>query len=180
MIRMILCGGMAAVLVTSLIRGISDTYRGMICWTFSAVASVAAAVVYFSGAGELAPDLRAILTSLSGAGAVGALVLLIELFAPAGRFRTRERTEYDRPSAENALNIVMIIISCACAISSVICEAAGAAQFSLFGIIPLAAVSIRQLSYFMFRAKRDTLTADADEALRTRIIRELGSGRRSL
>lgn len=180
MIAVILACGALAVVVTALVRGISDTYRGLVCWTFSAIASAAAAVVYFSQSGSFMPDLGSIITGLAGSGIIAVLVLLIELFAPSKRLRRKGGAEYDPRSTEAALNIVMIILTCAAVTAAACCERLSQVQFSVLGIIPAAAVSIRQLSCFMYRVKQDTLAADEASARRARLIKSLGAGKRSL
>lgn len=180
MISIILSSGTLAILVTVLVKEISATMRGLVCWSFSSIASVASLLVYFSEAEGYTPELSSVLNGLAGFVVVVACVLLIELFSPAKRFRKGERKEYDHDKAEDSLNIVMMIVSSSAAVSVVCCEFFGGVQFSIIAIIPLAAVSIRQLSYFMHRVKMDTIRADAMVVKRARLIKSLDSGKRSL
>lgn len=180
MISGIICFGVLAVLVTALLKDLSDTYRGMICWTFSSIASVSSLIVYFAGSGGFRPDLSILISGLAGVGLITVIVLLIELFAPAKRLRKKERTDYDRTGAENALNIVMIIAAGAASAAACCCEYFSVVQFCIFGIIPAAAISIRQLSLYLYRVKQDTLTTDKASVRRKKLIKQLGAGKRSL
>ncbi len=180
MISLILSAGVLSILVTALVKGISDTMRGVVCWSFSSISALASLIVYFSAADSYSPDMDSVLSGVFGLAVVMVCVLLIELFSPAKRFRRGGRREYDRDKAEDSLNVVMIIISSSAVISVVCCVYFGGAQFSLFGIVPLAAVSIRQLSYFMYRVKNDTLNIDSDAIKRVRLIKGLDPGKRSL
>lgn len=180
MIRMILCAGAAAVLVTSLIRGLPPTRRGLLCWTFSSIASVAAAVVYFAGAGELSPDFLTLRNALLGTLIIVMLILVVELFAPSRRFRHRDDAEYNKASAENALNIVLIVIVASAAFGAAAAELFGSGEFCVLGLIPASALSIRQLSYFMYRGRLDSLRENADDEKRRELIRSLSSGKKTL
>lgn len=180
MITIIIFIGTLAILITALVKEISATMRGLVCWSFSSIASVASLLVYFSEAEGYKPELSSVFNGLAGFAVVVACVLLIELFSPAKRFRKGERKEYDRDKAEDSLNIVMMIVASSAAVSVVCCEFFGEIQFSILAIIPLAAVSIRQLSYFMHRVKMDTIRADAIVVKRARLIKSLDSGKRSL
>ena len=180
MIRMILCAGAAAVLVTALIRGLSDTRRGLLCWTFSSIASVSAAVVYFIGAGSIAADLFSLRNALFGTLIIVLLILIVEFFAPSRRLRQREDAEYNKASAENALNIVLAVIVASAAFGAAAAEFGGKEEFCVLGIIPAAALSIRQLSYFMYRGRLDSLSENADTEKRRLLIRSLSSGKKTL
>lgn len=180
MIRMILCAGAAAVLVTALIRGLSDTRRGLLCWTFSAIASAVAAIVYFSGAGDISPDMFTLRNALLGALIIAVLIMTVELFAPSHRLRHREDADYNKASAESALNIVLIVIVTSASIGAAAAELCGREEFCVLGLIPSAALSIRQLSYFMYRGRLDSLTENADSEKRRSLIRTLSSGKKTL
>ncbi len=180
MITAILGTGIIAVLSTVFVKRMNDTMRGLVCWTFSMLALLAALIVYYSGASAFSADLGAVGSALIGAGAVVVLVLLIELFAPAARFRSARLRDYDRSSAEETLNIVMAICTFAAVTAACCTEYFGSPQFCAFGIIPALAISLRQFSYFIYRTKQDTLTADKDENRRMKLLRSLSSGKRSL
>lgn len=180
MITAILSTGGAAVLVTAVIKGMSGTMRGLVCWTFGAISAAAATVVFYACGGGVIADFGAVLSGLCGAAIIAAAVLAIELFAPAKRLRTKEKTDYDREAAENALNIVMAILAASAAAAAVITETLGSGEYSVFGLLPAAAVSIRQLSYFMYRVKLDTLRADDTSAKRSMLLKRLSVGKRRL
>ncbi len=180
MIRMILCAGAAAVLVTLLIKGTAPTRRGLLCWTFSAIASAAAAVVYFAGAGNIRPDMFTLRNALFGALMIALIIMVVELFAPSRRLKQREDTNYDKTAAENALNIVFAVMTASAALCACIAELADAYEFCILGIVPAAALSIRQLSYFMYRGRMDSLTENKDNEKRRGIISSLSSGRKTL
>ncbi len=180
MISAILLCGTLAVLVTALIKDISDTYRGMICWTFSALASLSAVIVYFACFGDYRPDFSIVISGLAGAGLIAVIVLIIELLAPTKRFRMMQHTDYDRSSAENALNIVMIIAAGVSSAAVCCCEWLSAVEFSIFGLIPAAAVSVRQLSLYLHRTKMDTLTADEVTTKKKKLVKQLETGKKSL
>ena len=74
----------------------------------------------------------------------------------------------------------MMIVASSAAVSVVCCEFFGGVQFSIIAIIPLAAVSMRQLSYFLYRVKMDTMRSDALVVKRSKLIKSLDSGKRSL
>ncbi|MBQ8171016.1 MAG: hypothetical protein IJZ95_03385 [Oscillospiraceae bacterium] len=180
MITFVLAVGAAAVLFTALKRLSSETVCGLVCWTFSAIASVIAAVMYFSCCADLTVHLSAMLPVAVGVGITSLLVMALELAAPAKRLRGSRLTDYDRATAERSFNIVMVIIASAGFICASACELCGAAHYSVLGIVPAVSVSLRQLSYFMFRVKLDTLSADKGEERRNTVLRSLGSRTRRL
>ncbi len=180
MIRLILCLGAAAVLVAALIRGISSTRRGLLCWTFSSIASVAASVVYFAMAGRVSPDFVTLRNAVTGTLAIVLIILLVELFAPSRRFKMREDADYDKASAENALNVVFAVTVSAGAAAAVAAELFGASEFCVLGLLPAAALSLRQLSYFMYRGRIDSLSENKDEQRRLSVIKSLSTGKKTL
>ncbi len=180
MISVILCLGIVAVLVTALVKGISDTLRGLVCWTFSSMATVISAVVYFSFCNGFEPHLYALPYALAGLGIVAVILFTVELLSPAKRFRGSTLSDYDKDSAEQSFNIVMVIIASAGAVSACSCEFFDSVQYSVLGIVPSAAVSLRQLSFFLYRVKLDTLSADRGEKVRVRLLKELDSHKRGL
>ncbi len=180
MIRIILCAGAAAVLVTLLIRDAVPTRRGLLCWTFSSIASVAAAVVYFAGAGSIRPDMYTLRNAVFGALIIALIILVVELFAPSHRLRHREDTNYDKAAAEGALNIVLAVMTASMALAACAAELVGAYEFCVLGLVPAAALSIRQMSYYMYKGRLDSLTENKDNEKRRSIVRSLSSGRKSL
>ncbi len=180
MIRLILCVGAAAVLVTALVRGLGSTRRALLCWTFSAIASVAASVVYFAGAGSIYPDFVTLRNALAGVLFIALIIMVTELFAPSHRLKQREDKDYDKISAENALNIVFTVIVSAGAAAAVVSEFIGATEFCVLGLVPAAALSLRQLSYFMYRGRLDSLSENKDVERRREVIKSLSSGKKTL
>lgn len=180
MITMVFAFGAAAIFVTAFKRLSSETVCGLVCWTFSAIASVIAAVVYFSCCSDLTFQFSAVPPVAVGVGIAAVLVMALELAAPAKRLRGSRLTDYDRATAERSFNIIMVIIMAAGAVCASACELCSAAHYSVLGIVPALSVSLRQLSYFMYRVKLDTLSADKDEERRNVVLRSLGSRTRRL
>ncbi len=180
MISAILLCGVLAVLVTALIHPLSETYRGMICWTFAALSSVLAAAVYFSDAREFSPDFNGLAGAAAAFGLTAVSVLAIELFAPSKRLKNADKRDYNRAEAEKALNVVLAITAGAATAAGCTCGYLGATEFSIIGIVPLAAISIRQLSYFLYRVKLDLLSADEASVKRGKLLKTLSQGKHSL
>lgn len=176
----ILCAGTLAELVCVLIRPLSGNGRGLVCWTIASLCTVLASVVFFAGSGRLVPDLELMAPAAAGLGAVTAIILLIELCAPSKRFH-RVKTEYDSRIAEDCLNLVLAIVASVLAAAAVFFVLVMGRE-ALCGIclIPAAAVSLRQLSYFLYRAKLDSAAEKDDSRRRESLIRSLRSGRRGL
>lgn len=169
-----------ALLVTVLIKKLSDTLRGLVCWTISAITSAICMVIYFSVSSAFTAELSAIIPAIMGIGVVAVIAVLIELLSPASRFRTERVKEYDRAAAESSLNIVLLLICCAASAAAAATELLSQVQFSIFGMIPAMAISIRQLTYFMGRVKSDTLNTQAHEQKRRLLLRSLSAGKRGL
>lgn len=180
MISVILGLGAVAVLITVLIKEISYTMRTLACWTFGAIASAVAAVVYYSGSGGIRAEIGSVISGLCGAAIVLVIAFAIELLSPTKRLSAKEHPDYDRESAENALNIVMVILAASAAAAAAITDYCGAVQYSVFGIIPAIGISVRQLSYFMYRVKLDTLRTDDYAVKRAKLIKRLSTGKRRL
>ncbi|MGN0688022.1 MAG: hypothetical protein ACI4KA_07960 [Oscillospiraceae bacterium] len=180
MITDVLCVGAAAVLVTVLIRGLSDTLRGMVCWTFAFIAAVVSLVIYCCNYAGMTTDLKAVIRGLCGAAVIVSVSLVIELFSPTKRLRSRQRAEYDKERSEMAINVIMIILAAAAAVCSGIADRLGYSEYSVLGIIPCAGISLRQLTYFVYRAKLDTLRVDNTAALREKLLKRLSSHNRTL
>ena len=180
MICVILGLGAVAVLVTVLVRTLSATLRCLVCWTFGSVAACAASVVYFCSGGTVRAELGSVLAGAFGALTVGLIALVIELFSPSKRLRGKRQTEYDSERAENALNIIMAILAASAALSAAVCERCGAQDHCILGLVSAAAVCLRQLSYFMYRAKLDTARSDDAAVQRACLLKTLSVGRRRL
>lgn len=180
MIRMIMSAGAAAVLISLLVRGVTSTRRGILCWTFSSVSALAACVVYFAGAGNIRPDIFSLKNAFFGFLIIALIVMLLELFAPSRRFRKREDINYDKNAAENALNVVLAVTVTSAAFAAVLVELAGEYDFCILGLVPSAAISFRQLSYFMYRSRVDSLSENEDSSRRSMLLRSLSAGKRML
>lgn len=180
MIRMIISAGAAAVLITLLVRGITATRRGILCWTFSSVSTLAACVVYFAGAGNIRPDIFSLKNAFFGFLIIALIVMLLEFFAPSRRFRKREDINYNKTAAEDALNVVLAITVASSAFAAVLAELAGEYDFCILGLAPAVAVSFRQLSYFMYRSRVDSLYENEDSTRRRKLLRSLSTGKRQL
>ncbi len=179
MIRLIIGAGAVGVLIASLVRTLSDNVRGLVCWTISSLALVISAVVYFSGVDGLSLNRQVLFNCAAAAAALTALILLIELFAPSRRLRSRDKAEYDSRAAEQSLNIVFVITAWVLAAAAAATELFGADTLTGICLVPAAAVSIRQLSYFLYRARTDT--ADKTEKrLREEALGRLKTGKREL
>ncbi len=170
----VICGmGAVAVLVCALIRGLDSTVRGLVSWTFSSLAAVLSMAVYFSQ-NRFTLDFPALLFALGGIGIMAVIIMLIEFFAPSGRFKKHAQEAFDVSRSEAALNLVMIIITAVLASAAAAGENADMLTLSGLCLIPAAAISIRQLSYHLHLAKRESLQADSDEKKRLRLMRGLG------
>ncbi len=180
MISLVLGIGAVAALVTSLIKGESATLRWLVCWTFSVISSIAASIVFYASGGGMIADFGSVISGLCGAGIVAAAALAIELFAPSKRLRSKTTAEYDREMAENAVNVVMVILVSSSAFAAVLTEQLGVSEYSIFGLLPACAISLRQLSYFMHRVKLDTLRTDDVAVKRSMLLKQLSSGKRRL
>ena len=180
MMTMVFAFGAVAIFVTAVKKLSSETVCGLVCWTFSAITSVIASVVYFSCCCDLTLQFSVVPPVAVGVGIASVLVMALELAAPAKRLRGSRLSDYDRNIAERSFNIVMVIITASGVVCACACELCGAVHYSVLGIVPALSVSLRQLSYFMFRVKLDTLSADKDEERRTVVLRSLGSRTRRL
>ncbi len=168
-----ICGvGAAAVLVCALIRGLESTVRGLVCWTFSSLAAVLALAVYFSSY-SFAPDVPAILFAVGGTGVMAVIIMLIELFAPSKRFQKHRTDEYDVSRSESALNLVMVIMTSVFGAAVIAGEYMGGAALSGICLVPAAAMSLRQLSYYLHLARLESVMADTDEKKRARLMKTL-------
>lgn len=180
MISFVLGIGTVAVLVTSLMKEVPPTLRLLICWTFSTISSIAASIVFYANGRGMIADFGSVLSGLCGAGIVASAALAIELFAPSKRLRSKNTAEYDREMAENAVNVVMVILVSSSVLAAVLTEQLGASEYSVFGLLPACAISLRQLSYFMHRVKLDTLRTDDVAVKRSLLLKQLSSGKRRL
>ena len=169
----VICGiGAIAVLLYALIKGLERIVRGLVCWTFSSLAAVLSMAVYFSQ-NRFSPDFPAIFYALGGVGIMAVIIMLIEFFAPSKRFRKQEQTDYDVKRSEAALDLVMIIITAVLGASTCAGEYADMLQLSGLCLIPAAAISIRQLSFYLHLAKLESSLSDTDDRKRTSLMKTL-------
>ncbi len=180
MIFIILSCGMICVLISALIRDLSETVRGLVCWTISVLAQAISAVVYFASANTVTINSRALISTAAALAGIVAIILLIELIAPAKRLRRRGRYEYDSLEAERSLNIVFVIIVSALTVFAAALEVSTAEELTSICLIPAAAVSARQLSYYLYRARTDTSRELSEKQLRENAVRSLKIGKRRL
>ena len=180
MIELILAGGALSVLCSILIRQMKLTTRGLVCWTISSIAFVISAVVFFAGAAYFTPDMRAVAIGACAVGVLISISLLIELLAPSKRLRYRDREEYDIHCAEISLNLVFVIITSVLTVIAFAAEIADLPYLTAVAIIPGAAISVRQLSYFLYRAKVDTRISETDEQRRDDALKKFKTVNRGL
>ena len=180
MIAYIIAFGAVAALVTALIHDMSGTTRGIVCWTSASVAFTMSLVVFFVGTDGLSPNVKAIVSGLCALGAVTAIILLIELFAPSKRFRERNNTDYDKRIAERSLDVVFGIVTVALAAGAVWGELSQLLYLVGVCLVPATAISLRQLSYYLYRARYDASSERSEKERRADIMRRLKSGRKEL
>lgn len=180
MIFVILSSGILCVLVAALIRDLRETVRGLVCWTISVLAHGISVVVFFASSGGITINSRAVVTTAAALAGITAIILLIELTAPAKRLRRRGRDEYDSLEAERSLNIVFVIIVSALTVFAAALVSLNAAELTGLCLIPAAAVSARQLFYYLYRARTDTSRELSEKQLRENAVRSLKIGKRRL
>lgn len=180
MITGILLAGLAAAGICGAARGLSENTRGLVCWTAAALSLGLSAVIFFGGSDGFVAEPQRIWTGLCALGALVALTLLIELVAPSKRFRKKDKAEYDPREAERALNLVFVI--CAAVLSAAAAAASAFNEELLTGlcIIAAAAISVRQLSFFLYCAKTDSARALTDKQRRENILKGMSRGNRGL
>lgn len=180
MIFVVLSFGALCVLIAALVRDLRETVRGLVCWTISVLAHGISAVVYFASARSLMIDQRAFISTAAALVGIVAVILLIELIAPAKRLRRHRRDEYDSFEAERSLNIVFVIVVSALTVFAAALEQLDADGLTGLCLIPAAAVSARQLSYYLYRARTDTSRELSEKQLRENAVRSLKIGKRHL
>ncbi len=180
MIFTILSFGALCVLIATLIHDLRETVRGLVCWTISVLAHGISTVVYFGTSGSITIDQRALISTAAALVGITAIILLIELIAPAKRLRRRGKDEYDSLEAERSVNIVFVIAVSALTIFAAALEMLDASGLTALCIIPAAAVSARQLSYYLYRARTDTSRELSEKQLRENAVRNLKIGKRRL
>ena len=177
MIFVILSFGTVCVLIAAMIRDLREIVRGLVCWTISVLAHGISAVVFFTSSGSITIDGRSLVTTAAALAGIVAIILLIELTAPAKRLRNRGKDEYDSLEAERFLNIVFVIIVSALTVFAAALVRLNAAELTGLCLIPAAAVSARQLSYYLYRARTDTSRELSEKQLRENAVRSLKIGK---
>lgn len=151
-VSVIIVLGTAAILGSVLVKGIDEIRRGLFCWTVSSLDFVICAVVFFSrleGFSFNFPQLAGGLCSLL---ICILLALAAEIISPSKRLRHREKNPRDTHSGERSFNFVAVII---CAVLAAMCGISATLQATslvVLGVVPAAAISLRQLSYYLSAA----------------------------
>lgn len=180
MIHIIICFGAVFVLSSVFVRDITATSRGLGCWTISSVTTVLASVLFFAEYGSFSPEPYAIRTGILSFAVLVCIILLIELAAPSHRLRRREKLEYNSVAAEKALNTVFVIICAALMTAAVASSLADNAFFIGFCLVPAAAISIRQLLYFLYLARLETTLDHSEKSKREESLKRLKARRKEL
>lgn len=178
--RFILAAGMALTGAAALIKELSGTVRGLVCWTLASLSLGLSAAVYFGSSGGFSVNEDSLAAGACGIGALAVLMLLIELAAPAKRFRRKKPMEYDSRAAEQSLNIVFVITAAALSCAACAADMLGAEFMTVLCIIPAAAISLRQLSYFLYCSKCDASGDRTEKQRRESLLKSLGRGDRGL
>ncbi len=177
MTYIILCAGALCMLISLLIRSVTENTRELVCWTISSLTAAMALLYYLVLSNSFDIDIKVIPPVAAAFGGVLALILLIEFLAPAKRFKRRDKTEYDAASAERSLNMVFAITAVS------LCAAAAISDFlkedSLLSLclIPALAISLRQLSYYLYRSRVSSKTGVRE---REDLLRRLRSSNKGL
>ena len=148
-VSMIIAFGALAVLVCALVRSLDETRRGLFCWTVSSLAYGLAAVVFFSQGERFSADFPQLIAGLGAAAACAALAFAAELAAPSKRLRRGERPAVDTAAGERSFNFVAVIICAVMALAAAVSAAFSRTAEVLVCVVPAAALSLRQLSYFL-------------------------------
>lgn len=180
MIFTVLSFGVLCVLIAALIRDLRETVRGLVCWTVSTLAHGISTAVYFAAAGSITINQRALVSTAAALAGIVAIILLIELIAPAKRLSRHKKDEYDSLEAERSVNIVFVIVVSALTVFAAALEWLGSGELTGLCLIPAAAVSARQLSYYLYRARTDTSRELSEKQLRENAVRSLKIGKRRL
>ncbi|MGN0650257.1 MAG: hypothetical protein ACI4KM_07460 [Oscillospiraceae bacterium] len=168
----IIAAGLCAVMFCGVLLKPVDK-RGIVCWTLSALTLALSGAVLIGTNQGYTPDLRIIVPALMAAGAVLAICFAVELAAPSKRLRGG-KIEYDIRRSEDALNLVLAIVT------SVLAAAAGLSGILLpeeLGgalLIPALGISLRQVSYSLYRIRKDSLAPKSNNQLKEEITQKLG------
>lgn len=144
--------GSVLVLGSVLVKNVDETRRGLFCWTISTLSFVISAVIFFLQIDGISFNFRQLISGLTSLFVCALLALAAEIISPSKRLRKREKDLKDIQSGERSFNFVAMII---CAVLAAVCAAASAfdeVSLVLLAVIPAAAISMRQLSYYLSSA----------------------------
>lgn len=164
--------GGCAVLLCGVLLKLGEK-RGIVCWTLSALTLALAGAELLGTHPSFLPDMTIVLPALMAIGAVLAICFAVELAAPSKRLRG-SKGEYDARRSEDALNLVLVIVTAVLALAAGLSGVILPTELGGALIIPALGVSIRQVSYSLFRAKSDSLAPKTEKQLRDEITKKLG------
>ncbi len=177
MTYIILCAGALCLLISSLIRSLAENTRGLVCWTISSLTAAMALLYYLVLSGSFDIDVKVIPPVAAAFGGVLALILRIELLAPPKRFKMRAKTEYDAAAAERSLNMVFAITAAVFCAAAAVSDFFGEESLLALCLIPALAISLRQLSYYLYRSRVSSKNSGRE---REDLLRHLRSGNKGL
>ncbi len=180
MMLMITLLGAVGAAIGAFKKELSSLTRGLVCWTSACVSLILCAVIFFAGSGEFSVDFHSLPAGAVGFGVFVVLVLLTELCAPSRRFAKQPKQDFDARAAERALNLVLVIVVCSLAFFGLLAELFGELYLTGICIVPAAALSVRQLSYFLWLAKDNPSNEQTAEKQRAKLLRMLSSGKNKL
>lgn len=171
MTTIIAIGG-CAVLFCGVLLKLGDK-RGIVCWTLSALTLALSGAVLLGTHRYYTPDMSIVIPALMAIGAVLAICFAVELAAPSKRLRGG-KVEYDIKRSEDALNLVLAIVTAALAAAAGLSGVILPEELGGVLLIPALGISIRQVSYSLFRAKNDSLAPKSDRQLKEEITKKMG------
>lgn len=164
-------GGCAAAVCAILLKHTDK--RSIVCWTLAALTLALAGGAFLGTHENFSADMSVIIPALMAAGAVLAVVLALELAAPARRFRGK-KTDYDERRSERALELVLAIVTAVLAAAAGLSGVIIPENMGALLLVPALGISIRQVSYGLYCAKADSLAPKSPTELRGEITRKLG------
>lgn len=163
--------GAIAILCSALVKSIDEIRRGLFCWTVSTLSFVIGAIVFFSRAEGFLFNIPQLLGGVGSLCACALLALGAEIISPSKRLRKREKGQKDTESGERSFNFVGVIV---CAVLAAVCAFAAAAQedsLVVISVVPAAAISLRQLSFYLSAAGSGAQTEkERAQALKKRLM----------
>lgn len=170
--NIIIAAGGCAVLFCGVLLKLGEK-RGIVCWTLSALTFALSGAELLGTHHSYIPDMSLIIPALMAIGAVLAIIFAVELAAPSKRLRGA-KIEYDVRRSEDALNLVLAIVTAALALAAGFSGVILPEELGGVMIIPALGISIRQVSYSLFRAKNDSLAPKTERQLKEEITKKLG------